>query len=80
MGGPGSGSSELSAENSCHVNISRCLELYHHQEASTESDSFYKKGKKMPQYRPRKGGSAAVGFDDGTVNGDYRRPRRIRKR
>lgn len=80
MGGPGSGSSELSEEHSCHVNITRCFESYQHQEAITEGDSAYKTGKKMPQHRPRKGGAAAVGFDDGTVNGDYRRPRRIRKR
>ncbi|KAJ9580776.1 hypothetical protein L9F63_024046 [Diploptera punctata] len=76
MGGPGSASSELSADNSRNVNIG-------HQ-ASTDGDNSCKKNKKktnkMPQYRPRKGGAAGGGFDDGAINGDYRRPRRIRKR
>ncbi|PSN38521.1 hypothetical protein C0J52_27705 [Blattella germanica] len=89
MGGPGSGSSELSAENTRNVTLTRCLEPHdQHQLASTDGDNSCKKGKKkgtkMPQYRPRKGGAAGGGggggFDDGTINGDYRRPRRIRKR
>jgi hypothetical protein len=82
MGGPGSGSSELSAENTCHVHLPRCLESQ--QQTSTGGGISSKKEKKkvtkMPQYRPRKGGAAGGGFDDGTINGDYRRPRRIRKR
>ena len=81
MGGPGSGSSELSAEHTRKVNIAQ---EHHHQQASTGGDNSCKKGKKkgakMPQYRPRKGGAAGGAFDDGTINGDYRRPRRIRKR
>jgi hypothetical protein len=88
MGRPGSASSELSAESSRHVNSPRCLEFHHHYDhQQTGTVTPYKKEKekkkkssKMPQYRPRKSGAAGSAFDDGTINGDYRRPRRIRKR
>jgi hypothetical protein len=78
MGGPGSGSSELSAEKSCHVNLSHCLEPQHYQHRQASKKG--KKASKMPQYRPRKRGAAGGAFDDATINGEYHRPRRIRKR